>query len=301
MRKLFATVALTLCCADLALAATPLTTCGETVGDAVLVGDLDCTAGTGFAVTLSPGGVLDLAGHRLTGPSDYGTFPDNLKLSGGVFCQGDCTIVGNGGTLAGPELTVERPYFSTGVYQRAPRRVHTSCVACDSGSNAPLTMTITNTIISGWPNNGVQGRTVIIEDSTIDGNHQTGVGSWDDVLMTNCTVTNNGYFGLHSTTAEVHDSTFTGNNTGMYANKKFKLFGTSITDSERYAFMGSKLILESSSLVDNCTVGTAGGACSDIITRRRPKLSDDSTCESSLRSETGPPDPTWSICLDDNN
>jgi len=296
MFRPLATFALILAFAGSTFAATPLTTCGETVSDAVLVGDLDCTSGTGFAVTITPGGMLDLAGYRLTGPADFGT-GESYKLSGGVFCMGDCTIVGGGGTIAGPASNVDDPSDSTGVHHQAPRRLW-YCPWCDPGtSNAPATMRISDATISGWPNNGVMGRTVIIENSTIDGNGKVGVGSWDEMSMTNCTVTNN-ETGAHAVMrAEVQGSTFSGNGLGLYVSRKLELVGTSVTSSESFAFRGGKLILESSTLVDNCTAGVE--SCADIVSSRRPSISADSVCETSQRWNNDNHTSTWSVCLDD--
>src|SRR4051812_34727276 len=76
----------------------PLTTCGSTVSNAVLPADLDCSSASGWAVTIMPGGTLDLAGHVLTGTPSRGTYGSGYDFGGGIYCRGNCTITGSGGT-----------------------------------------------------------------------------------------------------------------------------------------------------------------------------------------------------------
>src|SRR6185369_10020927 len=72
-----------------------LTTCGATVSDAVLAGDLDCSGTPGYAVTITDRGSLDLAGHRLISSVEG----NETNLCGGVSCERDCTITGHGGSI----------------------------------------------------------------------------------------------------------------------------------------------------------------------------------------------------------
>jgi len=87
----------------------PLVSCGQTVSNAVLVADLDCTAETDFAVTVEDKGTLDLAGYRLTGTAYYGTTWQDPRTGGGVYCLGSCTIIGGGGVIAAPADCPARP------------------------------------------------------------------------------------------------------------------------------------------------------------------------------------------------
>lgn len=88
--------ALFACAAGLLLSGTAyaqaVTSCGQQVGGgAFLAGDLDCSAATGPAITLT-GGTLDLRGFTLTGGS-----------GAGVQCLSACRVVSDppGGTITG--------------------------------------------------------------------------------------------------------------------------------------------------------------------------------------------------------
>lgn len=81
-----AIAALSIGTSRLALGATVVTTCGQSVsGDAVLNADLDCSAGPDPAIDLASGARLYLQGYTLTG---------NMT---GVQCEvGSCKIIGPG-------------------------------------------------------------------------------------------------------------------------------------------------------------------------------------------------------------
>lgn len=280
---IFAILLATLRAATASAAPTVLSACGETVTDAVLAADLDCSEATGFAVTIADGGVLDLAGHRLTGTPSYGTDHApywDYAFDGGVHCLGACTITGGGGAIVSPAGLPPETWYSTGVYGNQ-----------DLKGNK---ITISDTELSGWTGFAVMGHDVVITNCVVT-ESKWGVVAGNLLTMDGCTVTNNSE-GAHLWKGAIRNSAFSGNKWGVYVLKKLELTNSSITASENLGHDSGRLTMVNSTISGNCTTPVFG-PCADIRSRKRPRLID-SSCGSSVQAKYNSP-LTWKICDQD--
>jgi len=262
-------------CAD----PTPVTDCGQTVTIGVLTADLDCTGAPGFAVTIEDKGSLDLAGHTLVGTADYGQipFPD---LSGGVNCQGGCTI--SGGTIAAPASLPDGAWQSHGLYS--------------DEFHGMGNVVVSDVELTGWTGTGIRGRRITISNSTFTANN-IGV-SGRRVEMDNC-VFNGNWRGMQvmrkgsvSNTTVADSSEY-----GIFSSSRLDLVNSLISNSGEIGFEAGRLRAQGSTIENSCQ-STLEPDCADIRAPRgrRPRLDGSSTCGTSLFfGGTG----TWGVCAND--
>jgi hypothetical protein len=262
----------------MAASAQPVTECGQTVTNGVLAADLDCTNASGFAVTITHEGSLDLAGHTLIGTADYGQvpFPD---LSGGVLCDGSCTI--SGGTIAAPASIPDGAWQSHAIYAHE--------------FIAPGTMVVSAVELSGWPGTGLRGRRIEISNSTLTGN---GIGvSGERVAMDGCVLTANWRGMQIMKKGTVSNTTVTGSiESGIWGGKRLDLDNTSISNSGSIGFESGRLIAQASIIQNSCQ--STAESCADIRSPRgrKPRLDGSSTCGTSLIFGQAK---SWGVCAND--
>jgi hypothetical protein len=252
--------------------------CGMTITAGVLAGDLDCSAATGFAVTVSDGGSLDLAGHQLIGTSTYSVDYMTGIYGGAVQCLGECTVTGGGGAVVGPPGAPGQTWHSTGIYSDPQVR----------GSIVHLQ----NTTISGWSAYGVVARDVDVTNCQFTGNTY-GLVAIREVMMEGCTFTGNSAEGAHLFTGEVHNSTFDGNGLGFYVLKRLKAYSVSASNNQHSGYWGLKIRAEDSAFDGNCIIPDYN--CADVLARRPPRLIN-SSCGTSYNDVKGN---DWNICSED--
>jgi hypothetical protein len=259
-------------------AVTMLDSCGQTVDDAVLAADLDCSATEGFAVTIAAGGRLSLAGHQIvSGFLFNGT-------SGGVLCLGNCMIEGAGGSL----VSAFQPGVYGGVYPR--------------GVQAPYygrgTVTISGTTISGY-NTAVIGKFLIVDSSTFTNNIEGLLSR--AITITNSTIAGT-YDGIMSSSImrarklTISDCSFSGSSS-VYGGR-VQMTRTTVTGMQYYGvWVGRKSYLEDSVITGNCLTDLPI-PCADIYAESwRPPVLVDTTCETSIRdSPHSMQIETWGIC-----
>jgi len=261
----------------------PLTTCGETVTDAVLTADLDCSAAAGFAVTIADGGSLDLAGHRLTGtPTDGSAGPDfsNYAFGGAIECKGGCTISGGGGAIVSPTGMPARTEWSTGVYGYRDFRRTTS---------ARKVTTIRDVEISGWTGLAVIAKTIEMTNCTVTGN-QWGVAADRKLVMDTCNVTNNAN-SVSALRGVISNSNLIDNRIGLVVGITVSLANSVISGSLGEGVLIGRLLATGSTITGNC-VAPSFTPCADIRTNKRPRLRD-SSCGTSVRLDTTD---SWGKC-----
>jgi len=233
-----------------------ITTCGQTVAEGVLVGDLDCGAASGFAVVLTDGGWLDLAGYRLTGTADHSLDPQNPIYGGGVHCLGECTVTGGGGAIVAPPGVPAESLYSIGIYSD-PYETRSR-------------MRLDNMTISGWSTYGVLTRFADVSNCHFTGNAY-GIVVENKMTMDGCTLTGNSARGAHFSRGEVSNSSFDGNHEGFYVMKGLRLFSSSASNNQsRGLFIGGRVRAEDSVIDGNCL--SPPGYCADVVARRRPQL-----------------------------
>lgn len=263
--------------------AAPLNTCGETVADAVLTADLDCSAASGFAVTIVNDGRLDLAGHRLTGTATFGTSYQEPDYGGAVKCIGKCTVIGGGGAIVAPPGLPAQTWFSFGVYSPL----------YDANGRYVLSsrLTISDVEISGWPGLGVVASRIDIRNSTVTGNAY-GLNADRTLLMDNCVVADNTLGGAHVSKGTISNSTFTGNRgAAIYLLRRLRFINSLAIENQDQGLLGGKLLATESTIVDNCT-SPSSVQCFDIFSRARPRLVN-STCGTSSQEPAGE---SWNVC-----
>lgn len=262
----------------------PLTTCGETIADAVLTADLDCSAAAGFAVTIADGGSLDLAGDRLTGTPTYGTvgpiFSD-YAFGGAIECKGGCTISGGGGAIVSPAGMPAQTWWSTGVYGYRDFRRTTS--------NRKVT-TIRDAEISGWTGFAVIAKSIEMTNCTVTGN-QRGVAADRNLVMDACNVTSNAEQGVHTLRGAISNSNLTDNGIGLDVALAISLANSAVSGSLGDGVLYGRLVATGSTVTSNC-VAPSFTPCADIRTSKRPRLRD-SSCETSIRLDTTS---SWGKC-----
>ncbi|HEY2775610.1 MAG TPA: hypothetical protein VGK20_16335 [Candidatus Binatia bacterium] len=279
-------VAIVLVAGSRAAQASPdtLTTCGSTVSNAVLAADLDCSSSSGWAVTITPGGSLDLAGHILTGTPSRGTSGSGYAFGGGIHCQGNCTITGSGGAIvSSPGLPAET-WYNTGVYSDTSLKTDT--------------ITITDAHITGWTGMGLFGTgSANLSNCTVAGNDY-GVVVWWQLTMDTCFVTNNTGEGAHVGRGTISNSTFDGNNyDAVYALGRINFVNSTISGSNYLGMFAGKLVASGSSITGSC-IAPYGEPCADIQGVHRPRLRT-SSCGTSARFTDDPAAPSWHVCGQD--
>jgi hypothetical protein len=156
-------LAVVLCAAAQALAAEPITYCGQTInGRGYLIGDLDCTGFNGHAVQITRGR-LDLKGFTIHGANFCG-----------VHCEGPCKIYGPG-TIT--QNGLDGINVDDWVIVRGVR--------------------ITDNLVTGiFARNVNAGSRVLIKDATISGNGFNGVETDKAAVIRFSSISNNGEHGL---------------------------------------------------------------------------------------------------------
>jgi hypothetical protein len=258
MRKLLLLIALI---PTTALAAPqPLTDCGQTVEDAVLTADLDCSAFDGPAVTMAGRANLDLAGFTLTG-----------SLYGAAVCTGRCTIEGGGSVVAPPGLD---------------QNLNTSFAVITSETGKGR-VSLSGIEISGYSMLVAAGR---VELSSVALASSRGGIAATRVAATDTTFTNCELPISCDARASLTDVTIVGAGTGAVFARRVALSGTSITMSDGFGVVGERVTAEGSTLTDNCQIPS--DHCADIKTNAiAPRLTD-TVCETSL----DPSGESWGVC-----
>ncbi|HXC51493.1 MAG TPA: hypothetical protein VN634_11450 [Candidatus Limnocylindrales bacterium] len=244
-------------------AATPVSSCGETVEDGVLEADLDCSSSDGAAVFIADGGTLDLAGHELlsAGGSDRV----------GVECADNCSIVGNGGTLA----------------SSTPPDVDARTIAVVGGR-----VSITDTTITGYFG-AVYAATVTIRSSSLAGNEHGVSGNRVRILSGTSITTDGVGYSVNARRVDIADSTLAGGNSVLA--RKTKIYRSSVTGTLSNGIVGN-VYAEDSVIDANCTGMGYDDYCGDIASPGKPKLVN-SSCSHSLHSNSdGSSSGSWSVC-----
>ena len=202
-----------------AVAATIVTTCGQSVtGPAVLAADLDCSAVSGPAVVLATGGTLSLGGFTLTASEV------------GVQCMGLCSIFGPG--------TIRHPAYDPGW----------NCPAVPPYTGCPIGILATGKIrlndvtLENWGDGILALAAARLRGSTIQNGRQGVLGVAATIVKS--TITNNADFGVvagESTRdggvhykfylARILHSAVTENGIDIEAYKRPKVVGSSCTTS----------------------------------------------------------------------
>lgn len=242
-----------------------VTACGQFVPPrevGTLVGDLDCSAVAGPAVSLGKKAKLDLAGHTITGNA----------ASAGVSCTDHCSIVG-GGTISGAE----------------------DCVRAVPPAGKTLQLVIEGLTVSGCGNgiagqSGRPGTKLRAKDLVTTGNTGWGI-LVASVSGANVTASSNGGPGIVAGSGSVNGQSFTvtGNDLGI-GGHSVVLRSSVVTgngDSGVRAVLG-RVTLRGSTVTGHAEV--------DVGSHRAPRLVD-STCDRSAQIELGmPAGPPWGVC-----
>ncbi len=256
-------------------AQTPITTCGqEASGSAQLAADLDCTGLAGNAVTLH-GGSLAMNGHTITG-GDIG-----------VYCDRPCSVVG-------PGLVTGSKYFNVDGFGTS---VHLKQVDVTNAGYLGLQC---------WKTCVVDG------PATMSGNGDAVAGSGNTKIRGMVTITGNdiavSVSNSHGTaTVFVSGSTITGNNRGIWTQRRIKLVDTSVTNNGVTGLLAGEfrcprngvISLVRSTVTGNDTDPSCGttNVCADIMTcGTPPRLDETSTCDHSYVNSSGNPGDSWHVC-----
>jgi hypothetical protein len=276
-------------------APTVLTTCGQTVVDAVLAADLDCSGEVGFAVVLAPSGKLNLAGHQLISGDIKIMDPeapppenawDQEDTGGGVACEASCRIIGGGGSIVSG-VARHPNYLPTGILTY-------------SG-----TVTISGTTITGY-STGIRARRINVDSCTFAEN-ATGCAA-SKVVIANSAFTYDStielgalpgefYVGVDANQAILEATTLQGGFYGVLASR-MKLYGTSVTQMERYGVHGFRKIYAENSVIDGNCLNTGGYDCADVVkySPAPPELVT-TTCSTSARRDLETQEwSSWNVC-----
>ena len=250
----------------------PVTTCGQTTNEGFLLGDLDCSAGTGFAVTITHRGSLDLAGYQIIGTAGQGP-----AYGGGVRCVGECTV--KNGSIVGPPGAPPDTIYSVGIYA--------------DYLQSRSRMTLEDLTVSGWTAYGVIASSAIVTNCDLIANHR-GIFVDRTMTMDSCTLSANTAEAAEFAVGRITDSSFDGNGTGLSSRKALKMVFSSASNNHDRGVVGAKKVRAEDSFLDgNCLGGAAG--CADVQARKRPRLID-TTCATSVNDLTGL---DWDVCSED--
>lgn len=292
--------------ASLAAAQVPVTTCGQTVDDGVLVADLDCSASSeNYAVYVEPGGSVDLAGFTLT------------SAINGIACLGKCeifsdaadgTIVGGDSMIAASgrlyvhDLVLHAGSIQTQATGRLERVVIEN--GAPNATNATLVyakigLQIRDSIIRdsfgrircGWsgPDYKYTGRVrlkdVLIERGASDAEEEPILSGTVLKVVDSAFADNVGWL-LAATRLTLRNSTITGTNgargIGVSTSGISRLVDSTITGSSKFGISSHAATLIRSDVTAN-GLGPACGVtepCADIATFERPSLNS-SSCDRS--------------------
>jgi hypothetical protein len=282
-----------LACASVATAQTPITHCGASWSeDVVLTGDLDCSGDQNPAVTLADDVTLDLAGFTLTGGA-----------STAVSCVRDCRIVGGGGTITGAALD--------GVVAPAGDVVASDVSISGNGGSGisawqkgSVTATNVTTDDNGWGTGGgggIEARFLTATGCAAAGNHRSGFFGAKLVTVIGSSSNGNrrGVYG-HRKIVLV-DSLVTNNSHGVYGRKRVAIEGSIVTGNVNGGVWSDRVIeIATSTIVDN---GEAPAClewiCADIVSMVPPRVSSVSCEKSGHYTNRDGYVGSWGICVDD--
>jgi hypothetical protein len=263
IRNSFALAAVLACFTHAHAEPVVVSTCGQVVQEGVLVGNLDCSAGTGAAIVLSGGGTLDLAGYELqSGTGDSAV---------GVFCQGNCSIAGGGGTI----VSATGAYDGTPQFGVSGKKVsisETTIIGYGAGVYGKLARVEASSLTENFT--GINARRVLVSDSEIN----TTLDGAGEPITTN--------------RADIIDSTIDGG--GSVRAHKAKLYGSQITGMRSHGVIGN-VRAENSTIDGNC-LAFGYDDCADIVSHGRPKLVNTTCAHSARFSGDVPFFGTWSVC-----
>jgi hypothetical protein len=244
-------------------APTVVNACGEVVTDGVLANDLDCSGTAGAAITIVDNGDLDLAGHTLQSGSG--------NAATGIHCDGKCTIVGNGGTVASGVAALPGSDAETiGVYGRRVSLSGTTVTGYALGASAEVLDIEASFLIDNLF--GASGNRIRINTSTVS--NDTGVVDQ----------------AVDGRRVDITDSVLDGGN-GVIA-RKTKIYGSMVTGMQSHGIVGN-VYAEGSVIDGNCTM-LGYSACADLTSPGKPRLVD-STCSHSIRKNSDVV-ASWSVC-----
>ncbi len=277
-RILIVVPVLLLCMSSVAAAQSVLTQCGQTVANAVLISDLDCTGTQSYAVVVNDGGTLNLAGNTLTG----GTW-------GGVWCKRNCAVVGGGGAIVAGEDPDDR-FFSSGVAMAGRKIGHERVVVRG-------VLDISGTRLSGHDSGTLEGRRIHIRDCVISDNR--GAFSGQYATVADSVISSNMNAGQVQRNLAVTGTTVTDNYVGLRG-RHVEMSDTVITGSGRVGVMALRRLRATGSVIES-SCGHQYGVCADVMSARRPRMTATS-CGASLRfrplryeNSTEP----WGVCEQD--
>jgi hypothetical protein len=287
--------------ASTALAAEPVTTCGQVLSDGgFLTADLDCSAYTGgWAVTIERG-TLDLAGFTLTG-NETEFFPME-STEATVRCLANCDIVGPGVITGGANLGIyawRRLTLTNVAVVDDGTVIGDGIVAYDDAGNGAVFLF--NSTVEGWLGFGVRAeRRVVAENTTIRANGSGGILAPDArVLLRNVTVDGgHGVFtnspAVRARSAKIFDSDISGNfGGGVDSNGRLVLRDSRIADNDDYGIKAGSARIADSDVSGNCLV-PSGQGCSDVFSCRSLRTGGSVTCDSSRSCDAE--NPSWGIC-----
>ncbi|HYB98057.1 MAG TPA: hypothetical protein VEC57_02875 [Candidatus Limnocylindrales bacterium] len=256
-------------CPLLAVAQTSVSACGQTVANGVLINDLDCSSSSVPAVTVSPGGQLDLAGFTI-----------HAGAGGGVYCEADCFVIGREGAILGLGVEGSPLDYAPGVFTDG---------FADGMSTRHL-LIITRMEISGFYGQAIVGGDLQLEHLVLGESAWNSSGRNIDITATTSATRFTGR------RIEVSNSTFSAELNA----RRVDLEDTVVTGADNYGVIGRFLRLDRSTVTGNCVEGTAS-PCADIASRRRPNLRD-SVCGTSRNihnSGGAKPYVSWGVCEND--
>jgi hypothetical protein len=245
-----------------------VSTCGETVLNGVLAGDLDCS-GALHGVILEPDGTFDLAGHTLT-----------AGTRSGVFCLDDCTIEGSGGAVSGGAVN-----------------------GIEGVGRDSAVVTVSNLAISNNGLDGVWSNGAVVTNCQIADNMRAGIIAWHrDAEVSGSSVSGsaNGIYARKK--ISVANSTVSQNKWGVSCEKRATVVDSSIDDNDDFGIFSIRVKATDSTFQNNglaCSGDSAG--CYDIGSVGRPRL-DPVACATSQRLERGsyvPLGEDWDLCAND--
>ncbi|MFN2377253.1 MAG: hypothetical protein ABR538_12000 [Candidatus Binatia bacterium] len=243
----------------------PLTQCGQTVTDAVLTADLDCSGADGPAILLAGKANLDLAGFTLTG-----------STAGAVRCEKRCNVVGGGSIVAPVGLDTDVEFAA----------------AVGPGDSGRSRVSVSGINVTGY-RVAVGGKRVDVSDVAITSSW-TGLSAGKKVTATNSTISACD-MAVNASRVTLTDVTIVNSGRGAVNGDRVVLSGTSISQSGGLGLSAQRLTASNSTVIDNCLLPTPY-SCVDIFAGpARPKLTD-TVCGTSLKDTATE---SWGICTTD--
>lgn len=259
-RCILAATVLLASCSSAFAAPVPVSSCGQTIFEGALTGDLDCSSTPVPSVVIQDGGTLDLAGFLLTSGN-----------ATAILCQGACTV------LAGSLLNGEAASYPTVYGVLGPVRGNRSPVVLHDVNFTGFVMaasagrlSMEGGVVTGG-RNGVSARRLSVHGAEFHHIEYDAVTAWIGDLVD----------------TSVHDIG-TG---GVRLVQRGTVQGSSLVANGSYGLLGGKLHAVDSTIDGNCVnPGTGDFPCADIMALylRKPSVLENTTCSTSLMGSGHP-------------